>query len=116
MTKLYTHTFFKWWNPADLEELSKSLNVNYEVTSHKGESGDNDPALYIDERDELEVKSKNMVAFISKFRATLSQVNDSSLKLKDVELREIIHDNFPRDRPTPFPWEWNDEPELKAAE
>jgi hypothetical protein len=115
MTKLYTHTFFKWWDPADLEDLSKSLKVKYKVIPHKGENVENEAALYIDERDELEVKSDNMVAFLSKFRATLSQVKDTPLNLKDIELRDLLNKYYPRDRPTPLPWEWNPEPKLKAA-
>ncbi len=56
MTNLYTHTFFKWWTPADLEELSKLLKVNYKVIAHNGESVENEPTIYKDERDEIEVK------------------------------------------------------------
>ena len=55
-----------------------------------------------------------MVAFISKFRAVLSQVKDDPISQKDVQLRNAIKKHYPRDRPTPFPWEWNTEPVLKV--
>ncbi len=116
MSNLYYHTFFKWWTPADLEEISNLFQVNYTVIRHKGESGDNDSSIYRDDRDEVEVKSDNLVAFLSKFRATLSQVKDTPLNLGDVELRDMIKDHYPRDRPTPFPWEWNPEPKLMVVE
>ena len=114
MTQLYTHTFFKWWTPVDLDELAESLKINYIVTRHKGPTDKHEISLYKDERDEIEARSDNMVAFLSRFRATISQLQEKPLNLKDIELRDIIKDHYPRDRPTPFPWEWNPEPKLKV--
>ena len=114
MEKKYTHTFFKWWEPADLTELKHTLQVNYTVTELKPPKTETEISLYKDQRNEIEVKSPNMVAFLSPFRATLSQINEKRLDLKDIELRDIIKDHYPRDRPTPFPWEWNKEPPLKV--
>ena len=114
MSNLYHHVFFKWWTPANLDELFEDFKENFQVIVHQGEKGDNDPSIYHDDRNEIEVKSDNMVAFISKFRAVLSQVKDDPISQKDVQLRNAIKKHYPRDRPTPFPWEWNTEPVLKV--
>jgi hypothetical protein len=113
MSKLYNHTFFKWWEPADISELEKTLKVNYQVTRFTGFESETEVSPYRDERNELEVKSENVVAFLSLFRATLTQLCENPITVKDIELRNIIKDNYPRDRPTPFPWEWNPEPKIE---
>ena len=112
MSNLYYHTFFRWWKPIEIEELSKVLSVNYKTIAHRKDPDQSSVSINKDDRDEIEVISDNMVAFLSRFRATLSQVKDGTLNQKDKELRDIIRDNYPRDRPTPFPWEWNPEPSL----
>ena len=114
MTNLYYHVFFRWWKPEDIEELGKLLGENYEIIEHKKEPDKTSVSLYYDDRDEVEVKSENMVAFLSKFRAVLSQVKEGAITLKGIELRDAIKEHYPRDRPTPFPWEWNTEPSLRT--
>jgi hypothetical protein len=111
----YSHSFFNWWEPADLETLKEKLEDKYSVKIHEGESDFRDISIHKDDRTELEVKSDNMVAFMSKFRATLNQKGDSLTRM-DKELRDFIKENYPRNRPTPFPWEFNPEPELKIEE
>ncbi len=90
MSNLYYHTFFRWWKPADIEELSKVLRVDYKTIAHKKDPDNTSVSLYKDDRDEIEVKSENMVAFLSRFRASLSQVNEGTLTQKDIALRDII--------------------------
>ncbi len=113
----YTHTFFKWWQPADIQEIKKQLEPDYRVKYHESkgkESEVKDIVIHRDAREELEVDSDNMTAFLSKFRATLSQTSEKKITQKDIDLRDKIRSYYPRDRPTPFPWSFNPESNLKV--
>jgi len=113
----YTHTFFNWWDPVDLKDLKDKLSPEYRVEYHKDKGEETevkDISIHRDTREEIEIESDNMTAFLSKFRATLSQTSEKKITQKDLNLRDKIRAYYPRDRPTPFPWSFNPEPELKV--
>jgi len=46
------------------------------------------------------------------FRVVLNQEKAEPFTSKDKKLREELNKIYTRDRPTPFPWEFNKEPKI----
>ncbi len=72
--------------------------------------------LRMDERDELLVKSETLTAFLSPFRAVLSQKKPAPFTSKDMELRKRIIELYPKERPTPLPMQFSSEPRFEIIE
>jgi hypothetical protein len=71
--------------------------------------------LYKDDRDELRVRSDTLTALLSSFRAVLSQKDSAPFTYRDMKLRKLVSELYPRERPTPFPWLFSSEPKFETA-
>ena len=67
-----------------------------------------------DERDELKVHLDTLGAIFSRFRAVLFLKESALFTERDVRLRKRILELYPRNRPTPFPWEYSAEPKFEV--
>jgi len=113
----YTYVRFRWWKPVDLEEVMDEFReAKFIVDLRLRPGGDQELSLYKDKRDELKVESDTLSAHISPYRAVLSQRSPSPLTSRDMELRNRVLELFPKNRPTPFPWEFSHEPKFELAE
>jgi hypothetical protein len=110
MTEPYRHNRFRWWNPANLSTLSEELKKKYTVTSVNFTR--DETSLYKDDKQELAVKADTLTAYLSMFRVVLNQEKAEPFTSKDKKLREELNKIYTRDRPTPFPWEFNKEPKI----
>ncbi len=110
MSKPYQHIRFRWWNAIDLDEASGELKKTFKV-DHVSYTKD-PSSLYNDDKSEVIVKSDTLTAYLSLFRAVLSQEKSVPFTEKDLVLREKIRKYYSHDRPTPFPWEFNPEPKI----
>lgn len=115
MADTYHYVRFKWWTRVDLSKISKELSPKFSVEMASLPSDKMEIALHKDERNELKVKSDTLIAYLSPFRAVLSQKQPSPLTSKDMELRKKIIELYPRERPTPFPWSFSKEPKFEIA-
>jgi hypothetical protein len=115
MSQPYSHIRFKWWWGADLKEVADELGKEYTVTAVTAKKEGVEISLYKDQRDELKVAADTLTALISPFRAVLSQKERAPFTERDMALRKKIFELYPRDRPTPFPWEWSIEPKFEVA-
>jgi hypothetical protein len=116
LVEAYHYVRFRWWTRLDLEKISKELAEEFDVKMI-AQSGDvRELALHKDDRNELEVKSDTLIAFISPFRAVLSQGEPSPFTSRDMNLRKKIIELYPKNRPTPFPWKFSEEPKFEVAE
>lgn len=117
MVRPYTYVRFRWWSFIDLDETAKEFkSKNYIVVKHEMPKGDREFSLGIDHRNELTIKSDTLTVRLSSFRAYLSQNEAAPFTKKDMELRKRMLELFPRNRPTPFPWDFILEPKFEVAE
>ena len=110
MSKPYSHVRFRWWDTVDLEKASEELGKSYEVK--KVEYTMDPSSLYKEDRLEIVVKADTLKASLSLFRVVLGQENPAQFTAKDRQLRDRMHELYPHDRPTPFPWSFNPEPKF----
>lgn len=110
MSKPYHHVRFRWWDTVDLEKASEELGKGYEVK--KVEHTEDPSSLYKEDRREIVVKADTLTASLSLFRVVLNQKNAAPFTERDMELRDKMHELYPHDRPTPFPWAFNPEPKF----
>jgi len=93
---------------VNLEKASEELGKSYEAK--KVEYTEDPSSLYKEDRREYVVKADTLTARLSLFRVVLNQEKPSPFTAKDRRLRNKIHELYPHDRPTPFPWSFNPEP------
>lgn len=86
--------------------LAKDLASSFEVTElHEPESN-----FAIVERTKFRVKADTLGVYLSRTKATLFQKEKQPFTEKDVRLRERTFAFYPRNRATPFPWGFMQEP------
>lgn len=106
---------FRWWHGVDLKGVSEELCVEFSVGTIETPKSDIDLTILKDERYELEVNADTLTTLLSRFGAVLSQRESAPLTEKDIKLRQTILELYPRNTPTPFPWEFSVEPKFIVA-
>jgi hypothetical protein len=103
----YHYVRFRWWNPANLDKVKEELREFQPSLKQYPTGGFN---LYEDEKRELKAASDTLTAYLSEFRAILNQKEARPFTRRDVDLRDKVTRLYPRETPTPLPWEWSSEP------
>ncbi len=109
----YHYVRFRWWTPINVRKLGDTLTGKYTVDVTEYPTAEDEFGLYTDDRTELVVSADTVKAHLSMFRAVLSQKETKPFTAKDLELRETVIEKYPRDRPTPFPWQFSGEPSFE---
>lgn len=112
MSKPYHYVRFRWWHGVDLKKVSDELSKEFSIVPI--ELPQARVSIVRDERDELKVHADTLSVFLSRFRVVLFQKKSALFTHKDVQLRERILELYPRNRPTPFPWEYSAEPKFEV--
>ena len=116
MARGYHYVRFTWWKEVDLKEVATSLGGSFGVKVMNMPGDMRELSLYKDLREELKVKADTLGAILSPIRAVLYQKEQAPFTVRDVELRKKIMELYPRDRPTPFPMFYSEEPKFEVAE
>jgi len=114
--KPYHYVRFRWWKGLDLEEVARELEESFEVKLLEMPTGERDVALKRGDREGVRIRADTLYARLSPYRATLYQRTASPFTCRDLELRRLILELYPRDRPTPFPWSFSVEPPFEVEE
>jgi hypothetical protein len=110
MSKPYSHVMFRWWDTVDLDKAKKELEESYTV---KEVDYLKDPeSIYKEDRREIVAEADTLKASLSLYRVVLDQMKVAPFTVRDKELRDRMHELYPHDRPTPFPWSFNPEPKF----
>lgn len=111
----YSYVRFVWWKSHNLEELARKLQKRFTLVrpTMLRKNKQSELAIHRDSRKEIQLKADTLSAILSTHRAVLFQKEKALFTRKDMELREIILDLYPRDRPTPFPWSFRSEPKFE---
>jgi len=112
MSKPYRYVRFRWWDTVDLEKASEELGKSFEVK--KVEYIEDPSSLHREDRREYVVKADTLTASLSLFRVILNQEKSAPFTDKDRQLRDMVHELYPHDRPTPFPWSFTPEPKFEV--
>lgn len=115
-SKPYYYVRFRWSNGVDMKEAAKELGENFGVETLIPPTGDVDPVLFKEHREELKVAADTLKAFLSPKRAVLFQSKTARFTERDMELRRRILELYPRGRITPFPFFPGSEPKFEVAE
>jgi hypothetical protein len=107
---VYSYVRFRWWNPVELNWLKDQFDERFIVKLKEYPRTEIELSLHKDTRNELIVTSDTLKGYLSSFRALLNQKIEKPFTKKDMELREIVLKIYPQERPTPFPWQYNNEP------
>lgn len=112
MDKRYYYLRFKWWRKVDLKAVEQEMGEGFTVERINTPEGDINIS---GTREKLRVKADTLAVNLSPERAVLYQREADPFTPKDVELRKRIIELYPRDRPTPFPLFFQDEPKFKVT-
>ena len=110
MTGTYSYTRFRWRKGADLDKVATMLEKDFKVVRRDMPNSEYDVSPYKDLRVSLIVKADTLDALITPLRAILSQREKKAFTPKDMKLRQVVLDMFPRSSSTFFPWGFSVEP------
>ena len=113
MVSTYHYIRYRWEDKVDLNRVTKEFKNKFEVKKIEFPRDNVEISLYKTDRDELLVKSDTLIASLSGFRAVLTQKEPKPFTQKDMDLRKKILEKYPRERPTPFPFSFKNEPKFK---
>lgn len=113
-TEPYHYVRFCWWKAHNLKKLVEELRTQFSVVKlPKPEEKEADLSLSRKVRGVVEVKADTLSAFLSAYRAVLSQKEKAPFTESDRQLRKTVLALYPHARPTPFPWEFSEEPKFE---
>ena len=113
---MYHYMRFRWGEGLDIDTAMDELLRDYSV-KRRDFPGDNvEITLYGEDRVELMVSADTLRIHMNAHRAILNQIEAGPFTRRDMALREYVLTNYPRSRPTPFPWSFYFEPEFEVEE
>ena len=116
MAQPYHYVRFKWWRMVDLKEVAREMGGVFSINILTIPKDDRELSLLKDMREELSVKADTLGAMLSPVRAVLFQRETAPFTARDMELRRRVLELYPRERPTPFPMFFSEEPKFEVAE
>ncbi|MBS7651792.1 MAG: hypothetical protein QXD04_03645 [Candidatus Bathyarchaeia archaeon] len=114
--KPYHYVRFTWLRKVDLRRVAEELERRFEVEQRSLPSSETEFSLFKDEREGLKVKADTLAAFLYPMKAVLYQREASPFTARDLELRRLVLQLYPRSRPTPLPWSFSSEPKFEIAQ
>lgn len=114
-SKAYHYVRFTWRRKVDLKKIAEELG-KFEVEHRSLPSSETEFSLFKDEREGLKVTADTLSAFLYPMKAILYQREAAPFTRRDLELRRIVLEIYPRNRPTPLPWSFSVEPKFEKAE
>jgi hypothetical protein len=114
MAGRYIYNRFRWWDPANLFKIKEELiEEGFIAEERKMPRSDEEFSLVKDFRDHLRIRSDTLGGFLNPYTATLFQKEKALFTERDLRLREIILELYPRNSPTIFPWSYSHEPDFE---
>ena len=112
--KRYYYQRFRWSNPINLKVAYDTLKETF----HVGPFPTSRPhsTFFVDNPIEIRVTADTLMALLSPLRAILNQKEAKPFTTKDMELRAVVFEMYPRTRPTPLPMLFGKEPKFKVEQ
>ena len=111
---MYHYMRFRWGEGLDIDAAMNELLRDYSVKRRDFPGDDVEVALYREDRVELMVTADTLRIHMNAHRVILNQIEAGPFTKRDMALREYVLTNYPRSRPTPFPWSFYFEPEFEV--
>lgn len=112
----YHFVRFNWWNKVDLEKMEEELGGEFSVEWSVGPEMEHEIDLRKEERTVLKVRADTLNAYLDVYKAVIFQREPAPFTRRDAKLRERLFEVYTRSRPTPFPWQYLDEPKFVVQE
>lgn len=112
----YRYIRYNWWRKVDLKEAAEELGGAFSVEDLTMPRDDREYSFFKEIREEIKVRADTLSAYLSPIRAMLFQREPAPLTARDMELRRMILELYPKNRPTPLPLFFSDEPKFEVAE
>lgn len=112
----YHFVRFRWWDRLDLEKAAEELGEKYDVEWSVGPGSDAEMSLRKEERTILKVRADTLSAYLDVYKAVMFQREPALFTARDSELRARLFEMYNRNRPTPFPWQFLEEPKHRVQE
>ena len=100
----------------DVEGLRSEFETDYDVGLILLPRDETRMSIHAESAKELRVRSDTLTAFMSPFRVVMAQKERAPFTKRDMDLRRIVFELYPKSRPTPFPWFFSSEPEFEVEE
>lgn len=100
----------------DLNEVSKEMGRKFSKEDLTMPKNDREFSFFKEIRAEIKVRADTLSAYLSPSRVILFQKEPAPFTAKDMELREKILELYPRNRPTPLPLFFSEEPKFEIIE
>ena len=95
--KPYHYSRYSWYTKISIDALKEKLS-DFDVIDRPMPSSEWDTSIYKNERDGIQCKADNLSAFLYEFKAVMYQKDFAPFTKKDLMMREIVLDNYPRSR------------------
>ena len=115
MVEAYHYVRFRWWDPADLEDITRSFGEKFVVEVIDMPEDEGELALHKKGRERLTIRADTLCARLSPYRASLYQRVPSPFTDRDLELRARILELYAHDKSTPFLLKAHKEPKFEQA-
>jgi len=114
MSSNYFYLRYTWVKRVDVKRLAENLSLSFELAPRK--ISDPGPLSIVgpDTKEAFQVRADTLYVYLSPVRATLFQKERKPFTERDLELRKRIFVHYPRNRATPLPWGFSDEPQFEV--
>jgi hypothetical protein len=110
----YHYVRHRWWGEVDVSRLVQRFSVDYEVDYRSPPVDESRMSIQSFALEELRVRADTLMAFLSPYRAVLSQRERAPFTTRDMDLRRRVFEIYPHERPTPLPFVTNTEPPFEV--
>ena len=112
--KPYYFVRYTWWRRVDMDAVEKEMRGVFEVENLVPPDDRSNMSPY--GREKLRVRADTLGAYLAPERAVMYQREPQPFTSGDMELRKRIFELYPRDRSTPLPLFFQDEPKFEVPE
>ena len=112
--KPYYFVRYTWWRRVDMDTVEKEMRGVFEVENLVPPDDRRNMSPY--GREKLRVRADTLGAYLAPERAVMYQREPQPFTARDLELRKRIFELYTRDRATPLPLFFQDEPKFEVPE
>ncbi len=114
--KPYYFVRYTWWRRVDIDSVEKEMRDVFQVDNLEVPEVERERDMSPYGRERLRVRADTLGAYLAPERAVMYQREPQPFTARDMELRKRIFELYTRDRATPLPLFFQDEPKFEVPE
>jgi hypothetical protein len=111
----YHYLRYTWYEKVDLDQLKLDLS-EFTVTDRSMPSSEGDISIYRNERAGIHCIADNLKAFLYQHKAVLYQKESAPFTERDLKLRKIVFETYPKKRSSVFDSAFQKEPHFDTIQ